>query len=346
MRGFQRCLPATRRSVRLRGEWFLWTGGFDPEMGASRISFSAESTPPSTGSIRTIQGRRGGDVSLLLSVLCLLLVPLLRLLPLSLASVLAIHALVFLLLLLLELLPLLLLFGKQLVLLLLVFPVAIGIAGVRRSRPLKRRKLVGMHWTRTATTGRWISTAFGGRMIGRSGFPGRYDVAAGEFSRAARGGDGWPALIDRRAQLPVRAGLFEMLRLCRYRCNVPPLPPPFLFRRRAPLDAARSAVVTDTIDGDVVVDHRLVVHVVNVDDIDIGHGAVVKEVSAVPASACETHAEIAEAVVDAAIEADMWSPVSFMEEEPAAFPSPPGRGPQETDFRGQNPGSRNPVIIT
>src|SRR5208283_2814625 len=306
MRGFQRCLPATRRSVRLRGEWFLWTGGFDPEMGASRISFSAESTPPSTGSVRTIPGRRGGDVSLLLSVLFLLypllllrvflghllgllLVPLLRLLPLSLASVLAIHALVFLLLLLLELLPLLLLFGKQLVLLLLVFPVAIGIAGVRRSRPLKRRKLVGMHWTRTATTGRWISTAFGGRMIGRSGFPGRYDVAAGEFSRAARGGDGWPALIDRRAQLPVRAGLFEMLRLCRYRCNVPPLPPPFLFRRRAPLDAARSAVVTDTIDGDVVVDHRLVVHVVNVDDIDIGHGAVVKEVSAVPASACETH---------------------------------------------------------
>ena len=82
----------------------------------------------------------------LLHLLRLLLVPLLHLVALGLAVAPLFRSLVFLLLLLLQLLPLLFLLGKHLVLLLLVFLVAIRIAGVGRRERLEFWKVVRMDW--------------------------------------------------------------------------------------------------------------------------------------------------------------------------------------------------------
>jgi len=89
------------------------------------------------------------DVSLL-QLLCLLLVPLLYLLPSRPIGVLARHLLVILFLPLLESLPLLILSHKQLLLLLLVFPIHGCVSTIWRSQAFSRWKVVGMdHVTRT-----------------------------------------------------------------------------------------------------------------------------------------------------------------------------------------------------
>ena len=80
----------------------------------------------------------------LLQLLCLLLVALLRLLHSRFGSIALRQTLVFLFLLLLEPLPLLVLPGKQPVLLLLIFPVAVLVSGVGRSGTLKRPQVAGM----------------------------------------------------------------------------------------------------------------------------------------------------------------------------------------------------------
>ena len=49
----------------------------------------------------------------------------------------------------------------------------------------------------------------------------------------------------------------------------------------------------------------------------------------VPTSAFIAFSEIAKAVIDTAIEADTRSPISFIENEPAAAPAPPSRSPQK-----------------
>jgi len=108
----------------------------------------------------------------LLHLLRLLLVPLLHLLPLLLAGVLTLHLLMLLLLLLLKVLPLLLLAGEHFVLLLLVFVVAVGVAGVGRSRSFKLGQVIGMNKrTGAPLTTSWSLATFGGRMVRRSSFP-------------------------------------------------------------------------------------------------------------------------------------------------------------------------------
>jgi len=55
----------------------------------------------------------------------------------------------------------------------------------------------------------------------------------------------------------------------------------------------------------VVVDHRGVVNIMNVGDIHVVDGTIVEKVSAVPASAFITMAEVAESIIDPVIESDM-----------------------------------------
>ena len=74
---------------------------------------------------------------------------------------------------------------------------------------------------------------------------------------------------------------------------------------RAYVDAATTAVVGDAVDGGVVDDDRAVVDVGDASDIDAIHGAVVVEVISIPVAAVVTHTGVAEAVVDATIEADV-----------------------------------------
>jgi len=75
------------------------------------------------------------------------------------------------------------------------------------------------------------------------------------------------------------------------------------------LYSARAAI-----EGDVryvgMVDHGLVVYVVNVGHIHVVDRAVVVELIALPTSAVIAGTRIAEAVVNAAVEAYDWSPIS------------------------------------
>ena len=88
---------------------------------------------------------------------------------------------------------------------------------------------------------------------------------------------------------------------------------PLLFRRRVVPNAARSAsigymVVID--DGCVVHDRLVHVGVVNDGRIHPHHGSIVGKVATAPFAASEADAHISESVVDAAVVADVLSPVA------------------------------------
>lgn len=79
--------------------------------------------------------------------------------------------------------------------------------------------------------------------------------------------------------------------------------------RRAP-DAIGATVVADASPINVVDDHGVVVHVGDARDVHVGHRAVVVEAVALPVAAHIPQAHIAEAVVDAAIKADVGPPIT------------------------------------
>jgi hypothetical protein len=83
---------------------------------------------------------------------------------------------------------------------------------------------------------------------------------------------------------------------------------------------AIATVVTDArlrgtvIDDSIVMDTR-VVHVGDIDVGYVGHGPVVKEIMIAPIPADKPGAEVAEPVIDAAVEADMRCPISRLPHE-------------------------------
>src|SRR5450631_1247370 len=83
-------------------------------------------------------------------------------------------------------------------------------------------------------------------------------------------------------------------------------------RTRRGCDAARTAVVTHLIDGDVV-DDGFIVGVVNIGDIHIGHGMIVGKRIAGPAAALVAGTAVAMSIVHAAVEPDMRTPIADME---------------------------------
>ena len=118
----------------------------------------------------------------------LLLMPLFHLLPLRLAVSVLRNTLVFLLLFLLESLPLLLLLRKQFLLLLLVFPVAVGIACFRRRRPFYRWEVFGMHTRPTALSSRLLGSTIGRRLIRSAGFSGSHNRPTTKLRRPGGAG--------------------------------------------------------------------------------------------------------------------------------------------------------------
>lgn len=114
-------------------------------------------------------------------------------------------------------------------------------------------------------------------------------------------------LLHRRSDVTVtRSEIFIAARACRH--------------------AAGTAIVAHAIDGDVV-DHGLVVGVVNDGGIHVVDCAVVGEVIAIPAAADITAANITAAVVHSAIEADVRAPVARMEQIKTGVPTPIPWGP-------------------
>jgi hypothetical protein len=105
--------------------------------------------------------------------------------------------------------------------------------------------------------------------------------------------------------------------------------------RRCPLrcrwrggDAARPTIETHTVDGRVVIDDGLVVGVVNNRRVYMGDSSVIGEMTAVPTTACETDASVAEAVVHATVEAHCLAPVAGTKSIYATVKSPVPRRPQ------------------
>ena len=82
-----------------------------------------------------------------------------------------------------------------------------------------------------------------------------------------------------------------------------------LRRRRLCLDSARAAVVGHTVHGHIV-DHSLVVNIVHIRNVHVIDRAIVVEVAATPFAATIAGAWVSKAVVNAAVKADCWSPVS------------------------------------
>ncbi|CUI67571.1 Uncharacterised protein [Achromobacter xylosoxidans] len=117
-----------------------------------------------------------------------------------------------------------------------------------------------------------------------------------------------------------------------------------LARVGAPLDAGGAAVVADTAIVDVVDHHGVVVHVGHARDVHVGHGAVVEEAVTIPVATDVADADVAEAVVDAAVKADMRSPIAGMPEIDAVHETPIARGPQRAGVGRQHPRARHPEI--
>ena len=204
---------------------------------------------------------------------------------------------------------------------------------------MHRGKFVGMDGISAALR----HTATVSRSVGSSSFSRCDNAATAEFSGPCCGRDRRPPHVRRRAHLRIVSRRLYMLSLRRYRPDMSLAPPRFFFRGRTRIDSAVTAVERDVVL--IAVDHGRVVDVMNFVHVDIHDGAVVEEMSAVPASPFKTGTEIAKAVVDAAIETNVRSPIAVPPPEVATFPTPPSRSPKETDFRRQNPCPWNPVIV-
>src|SRR5690606_11137884 len=108
--------------------------------------------------------------------------------------------------------------------------------------------------------------------------------------------------------------------------------------------AAFSAVVADAAMV-VVFDHDLAaVHIGDARDIDVVHLAVVVEAVALPIAAVVAGADVAEAVVDAAVITHLAAPVAWMPPVGIAGVSPVARCPERADEGRQYPRARHPVI--
>ncbi len=77
---------------------------------------------------------------------------------------------------------------------------------------------------------------------------------------------------------------------------------------------------------------------------DVAVGAVVIEAAAAPVSAIEADAEVAEAVVDASVIADVGAPITGVPEVAVVAVAPVARGPESSGVWSENPGALNPLI--
>ena len=108
------------------------------------------------------------------------------------------------------------------------------------------------------------------------------------------------------------------------------------------VNAAATAVIGDT--RPVIDDHRAVVDMSDVDDVNAVDGAVVVEVVAVPIAAIVAISGVTEAVVYAAIEADMQTPVAAVEAPAVVVPAPVSGRPKRTVVGRGAPCAGNPVV--
>src|ERR1700687_2034238 len=134
-----------------------------------------------------------------------------------------------------------------------------------------------------------------------------------------------------------------MLSLRGHRRDVSIMCRSLLLRCRARTDPTVAAVVTHAVYGDI--SDRCVVNVMDVGDVNVGHGSIVEKAPIIPTPAFVSVAEGAETVIDSAVKAYLWSPIAFIENKAVATPAPISWRPQEADFWRLHPCTGHPVII-
>ena len=115
-------------------------------------------------------------------------------------------------------------------------------------------------------------------------------------------------------------------------------------RRRSPVYSTRT-VKAGAVDRRIIVDHRLVVNVVNLRHVHEVHRPVVEEIVSPPIPALITFSAITVTVIDPAIEADVRSPVTCVPYVHSIVPSPITGCPQEARHRRKHPCAGHPVVI-
>src|SRR5271170_665894 len=140
-------------------------------------------------------------------------------------------------------------------------------------------------------------------------------------------------------QRPILAGSAFMFGLGCHRCNVLLAAIRFLLCSRPCFDTASAieAGVHVIHDYGPAVDVRHAVH------IHVHHFAVVEEGAASPLAARETDAAVSEAIVNAAVEADVRSPISTVPAVEAARKSPVAWSPEHAHWP-DNPRPGDPIV--
>ena len=178
---------------------------------------------------------------------------------------------------------------------------------------------------------------------------GRRDARCCGAGRTNVRGRLWFAVVLVIGELRVFRGLLARCDLCGDGRGVAFVHGSDFRRARLDIDAAVTSVVADAVGGlcavvDVVHDDCTVVGVVVDAGADVGDGTVVVEVIALPVAAEEAEANVSEAVVDAAVEADVGAPIAAVEAVMHAAPAPVGWGPESAVVGGRNPFTGDPVV--
>src|SRR5208337_5437752 len=168
---------------------------------------------------------------------------------------------------------------------------------------------------------------------------------------------GRPGVVRRRI-LPALCAVVLLVLHLRAHARCGGLAVGITFRRaRLRLNAIRPATIAGAtavvvaalvvVDSDVFVDANIgavAVHVVHCALVDVVVDAVIEEVAAIPVAALITESDVAEAVVDAAIPADVHAPVAGVPQVTAAIEAPITGSPEAAGIRRLDPHAGHPVI--
>src|SRR6202167_410955 len=149
--------------------------------------------------------------------------------------------------------------------------------------------------------------------------------------------------VPRRPLIWVGVGLLHMLGLSGHRTNVSLMRRSLLGWCRTRTNSTITAVVAHVIDGCMT--DGCVVDVMNIGDIHVEHSAIVEEVPVVPTTALESNSEIAETIIDSAIETNRRPPIAVIEDKAVTTPTPIPRRPEIPDLGGQHPSPRHPIVV-
>ena len=152
------------------------------------------------------------------------------------------------------------------------------------------------------------------------------------------------ALIRARKLRSVGAGSLLMLDLGAHRSSMLLVQRPQFLWPRTHLHSARPAVETHPDSIGSVVAYVVAVHIPHHPNVHIVHCAVVPEMVVVPVAALVAESNIAEAIVDAAVVADVPAPIAAVKLVAVVSPSPVARRPESALVRSLNPCTRHPVV--